>query len=79
MQAVLEGVAYGLRDSAELLHQTGVSDLEQVLVSGGGSPLEARLKRAWESQRSKKREPLGHAGLDVVSHGNTNIVGSGEG
>jgi len=41
VQAVLEGVAYGLRDSLELLHQTGVSDLEQVRVSGGGarSPL----------------------------------------
>lgn len=41
VRAVLEGVAYGLRDSLELLRQTGVSDLKQVRISGGGarSPL----------------------------------------
>jgi len=41
VRAVLEGVAYGLRDSLELLRRTGVSDLAQVRVSGGGarSPL----------------------------------------
>jgi xylulokinase len=41
VRAVLEGVAYGLQDSLELLRRTGVSDLEQVRVSGGGarSPL----------------------------------------
>ena len=41
VRAVLEGVAYGLRDSLELLRQTGVSDPEQVRLSGGGarSPL----------------------------------------
>jgi len=41
VRAVLEGVAYGLRDSLELLRRTGASDPEQVRVSGGGarSPL----------------------------------------
>ncbi|MGB5933686.1 MAG: xylulokinase [Anaerolineae bacterium] len=41
VRAVLEGVAYGLRDSLELLRRTGVSDPEQVRLSGGGarSPL----------------------------------------
>jgi len=41
VKAVLEGVTYGLRDSLELLRKTGVSELEQVRLSGGGarSPL----------------------------------------
>jgi xylulokinase len=41
VRAVLEGVAYGLRDSLDLLRQTGASDPEQVRLSGGGarSPL----------------------------------------
>jgi len=41
VRAVLEGVAYGLRDSLELLRRSGASDLKQVRLSGGGarSPL----------------------------------------
>lgn len=40
-RAVLEGVAYGLRDSMELIRQAGLGAIEQVRVSGGGakSPL----------------------------------------
>lgn len=36
-RAVLEGVAFGLRDSFELMKQTGIARFEQVRVSGGGS------------------------------------------
>jgi xylulokinase len=38
---VLEGVSYGLRDSFELIKKTGVKNLSQVRVTGGGarSPL----------------------------------------
>ncbi len=40
-RAVLEGVAFGLRDSMELIRQAGLGAIEQVRVSGGGakSPL----------------------------------------
>lgn len=40
-RAVLEGVAFGLRDSLELMRQAGLADVTQVRVSGGGtrSPL----------------------------------------
>jgi xylulokinase len=40
-RAVLEGVAFGLRDSFELLMQTGLPEISQVRVTGGGarSPL----------------------------------------
>ena len=40
-RAVLEGVAFGLRDSFELMKSTGLGKIEQVRVSGGGarSPL----------------------------------------
>ena len=40
-RAVLEGVAYGLRDSFELIKGAGLSAIDQVRVSGGGaqSPL----------------------------------------
>ncbi|MCB0090035.1 MAG: xylulokinase [Caldilineaceae bacterium] len=40
-RAVLEGVAFGLRDSFELMKSAGLSAIEQVRVSGGGarSPL----------------------------------------
>ena len=40
-RAVLEGVAFGLRDSFELMKGAGLSDIKQVHVSGGGakSPL----------------------------------------
>jgi xylulokinase len=40
-RAVLEGVAFGLRDSFELMQAVGLSAIEQVRVSGGGarSPL----------------------------------------
>jgi len=40
-RAVLEGVAYGLRDSFELMKSIGLSEIRQVRVSGGGakSPL----------------------------------------
>ena len=40
-RAVLEGVAFGLRDSFELMKKAGLSDVKQVRVSGGGakSPL----------------------------------------
>ena len=40
-RAVLEGVAFGLRDSFELMKGVGLSDIRQVRVSGGGarSPL----------------------------------------
>ena len=40
-RAVLEGVAFGLRDSFELMKATGLADVAQVRVSGGGtrSPL----------------------------------------
>lgn len=40
-RAVLEGVAYGLRDSFELIRGAGMEDIRQVRVSGGGakSPL----------------------------------------
>ena len=40
-RAVLEGVAFGLRDSFELIKSAGVSQIRQVRISGGGarSPL----------------------------------------
>jgi xylulokinase len=40
-RAVLEGVAFGLRDSFELMRQAGLAPVRQVRVSGGGarSPL----------------------------------------
>jgi xylulokinase len=40
-RAVLEGVAFGLRDSFELIKNAGLPEIEQVRVSGGGakSPL----------------------------------------
>jgi xylulokinase len=40
-RAVLEGVAFGLRDSFELMQAMGLSSIEQVRVAGGGarSPL----------------------------------------
>src|SRR5262249_21029538 len=40
-RAVLEGVAFGLRDSFELMRQAGLAPVQQVRVSGGGarSPL----------------------------------------
>ncbi|MFW6097130.1 MAG: xylulokinase [Chloroflexota bacterium] len=36
-RAVLEGVAFGLRDSFELMQETGLATVEQVRVSGGGA------------------------------------------
>jgi xylulokinase len=36
-RAVLEGVAFGLRDIFELIRQVGVAAMEEVRVSGGGS------------------------------------------
>jgi xylulokinase len=36
-RAVLEGVAYGLRDSFELIRSAGMEDIRQVRVSGGGA------------------------------------------
>ena len=36
-RAVLEGVAFGLRDSFELMKGVGLSQIEQVRVSGGGA------------------------------------------
>ncbi len=40
-RAVLEGVAFGLRDSFELIRQVGAAQIQEVRVSGGGarSPL----------------------------------------
>jgi xylulokinase len=40
-RAVLEGVAFGLRDSFELMKEAGLADITQVRVTGGGarSPL----------------------------------------
>jgi xylulokinase len=40
-RAVLEGVAFGLRDSMELMRQAGLAEIRQVRISGGGarSPL----------------------------------------
>jgi xylulokinase len=36
-RAVLEGVSFGLRDSFELMKSTGLKDITQVRVTGGGS------------------------------------------
>jgi xylulokinase len=36
-RSVLEGVAFGLRDSMELVKGSGLSEINQVRVSGGGS------------------------------------------
>jgi xylulokinase len=36
-RAVLEGVAFGLRDSMELIKKAGLSEIQQVRVSGGGA------------------------------------------
>jgi xylulokinase len=36
-RAVLEGVAFGLRDGFDLLQQAGIRQVEQVRVSGGGA------------------------------------------
>ncbi len=36
-RAVLEGVAFGLRDSFTLLQESGLSEIEQVRISGGGA------------------------------------------
>jgi len=40
-RAVLEGVAFGLRDSFELLKEVGLAEIDQVRITGGGarSPL----------------------------------------
>ncbi len=35
-RAVLEGVAFGLRDSFELMKNVGLKDIKQVRVTGGG-------------------------------------------
>jgi xylulokinase len=37
LRAVLEGVAFGLRDSMELMRSSGLGDIKQVRVSGGGA------------------------------------------
>jgi xylulokinase len=41
VRAVLEGVAYGLRDGLDLMRSTGVGDVTELRASGGGtrSPL----------------------------------------
>ena len=36
-RAVLEGVAFGLRDSMELIKSAGLGEIQQVRVSGGGA------------------------------------------
>lgn len=36
-RAVLEGVAYGLRDSLELMKSAGLEEINQIRVSGGGA------------------------------------------
>ncbi len=36
-RAVLEGVAFGLRDSMELIKNSGLGEIQQVRVSGGGA------------------------------------------
>ncbi len=36
-RAVLEGVAYGLKDSFELMKSSGLASIEQVRISGGGA------------------------------------------
>jgi xylulokinase len=36
-RAVLEGVAFGLRDSFELMKNTGLASIDQVRISGGGA------------------------------------------
>jgi xylulokinase len=36
-RAVLEGVAYGIRDSFELIRSAGLKDIDQVRISGGGA------------------------------------------
>jgi len=36
-RAVLEGISFGLKDSFELMKQAGLSQINQVRVSGGGS------------------------------------------
>jgi xylulokinase len=36
-RAVLEGVAFGLRDSFELMQAAGLSDIRQVRIAGGGA------------------------------------------
>lgn len=36
-RAVLEGVAYGLKDSFNLIRQAGLGNIEQVRISGGGA------------------------------------------
>jgi xylulokinase len=40
-RAVLEGVAFGLRDSLELIRQAGLGSIDQLRIAGGGarSPL----------------------------------------
>ena len=40
-RAVIEGVAFGLRDSFELMREAGLADVQQVRITGGGarSPL----------------------------------------
>ncbi len=44
-RAVLEGVAFGLKDGFELMRQAGLGSFERVIVSGGGakSPLWRRI------------------------------------
>jgi xylulokinase len=37
IRAVLEGVAFGLRDSFELMQAAGLARIEQVRISGGGA------------------------------------------
>ena len=37
VRAVLEGVAFGLRDSFELMKSAGLADIQQVRITGGGA------------------------------------------
>jgi xylulokinase len=36
-RSVLEGVAFGIKDSFRLIQETGLADIEQVRISGGGA------------------------------------------
>ena len=47
-QAVLEGVAFGLMDSFELMQNAGLAQIKQVRVTGGGKSLRMFWALSWQ-------------------------------
>jgi hypothetical protein len=62
-RAVLEGLAFGLRDSFELMKEAGLADITQVRVTGGGA--RSPLWRQILAQNASKRL-LGRSGRRAI-------------